>query len=197
MASAFPSSPPVLSQTPSLHHRQELARLGVDLVVELRLQVLQDLLLLVATDSGRREDKPCRIPKQLSLRCCLGAMNFNLLFCGLCQFLRLEPCTSGPAFRAGLISGSQIQSVNGRVYSSSELKHAISDGGSIDLVVKVSQRQRTVQIECPEGHPYPHREAVEGARPRLDENPAPAFLTGGSRLERPRCCAVQAFQHQG
>jgi predicted metalloprotease with PDZ domain len=83
-----------------------------------------------------------------------------------------EVLWDGPAFRVGLTSGSQIQGVNGRVYSASEIKRAISEAGEgqpIDLVVNVGSRQRNVRIDCPGGHRYPHLERIEGTRPRLDE----------------------------
>jgi hypothetical protein len=62
--------------------------------------------------------------------------------------------------------------VNGRVYSASEIRRAISEAGEgqpIDLVVNVGSRQRNVRIDCPGGHRYPHLERIEGTRPRLDE----------------------------
>jgi predicted metalloprotease with PDZ domain len=80
-----------------------------------------------------------------------------------------EVLWGGPAFRAGLIAGSQIQGVNGRVYDPTELKRAIGEGEAFDLVVKVNQRQRTVRIECPKGHRYPDLERVGGTQARLDE----------------------------
>jgi predicted metalloprotease with PDZ domain len=83
-----------------------------------------------------------------------------------------EVLWDGPAFRAGLTSGSQIVGVNGRTYAADELKRAIADakeGRPIDLIVKVGKRQRQVQIACFQGHRYPHLEPIEDTRPRLDE----------------------------
>jgi predicted metalloprotease with PDZ domain len=89
-----------------------------------------------------------------------------------------EVLWDGPAFRAGLISGSKIEGVNGRVYSATEMKRAIDaakDGQTIDLLVEVGKRQRHVQVECPGGNRFPHLERVESARPRLDEILRPLF----------------------
>jgi hypothetical protein len=62
--------------------------------------------------------------------------------------------------------------VNGRSYSADELKRAVkcaAEGEPVVLEVQAAKRHREVRIECQKGHRYPHLEAIEGARPRLDE----------------------------
>jgi predicted metalloprotease with PDZ domain len=79
------------------------------------------------------------------------------------------------SFRAGITSGTQVLGVNGRSFSSDELKRAIrcaAEGDPIDLVVQSAKRHREVRIECPTGHRYPALEAIRAER-RLDAILAP------------------------
>ena len=78
----------------------------------------------------------------------------------------------GPAFNAGLISGSQIVAVNGLAYDADQLKDAIKAArttGVIDLLVKTGDHVRPVRISYSGGLRYPHLERVAGSPARLDD----------------------------
>jgi predicted metalloprotease with PDZ domain len=72
----------------------------------------------------------------------------------------------GPAFNAGLGSGTTIIAVDGQAYSSDVLADAIKlakDGKApIELMVKEFDRYRTVKIDYHGGLRYPHLERVQG-----------------------------------
>jgi predicted metalloprotease with PDZ domain len=83
----------------------------------------------------------------------------------------------GPAFKAGLTSGTQLVAVNGRAYEADILKDAIKaaqgSGPSVELIVRNGDIYRTVKIDWHEGLKYPHLER-EGTGPALlDEILAP------------------------
>jgi predicted metalloprotease with PDZ domain len=83
----------------------------------------------------------------------------------------------GPAFKAGLTSGTQMVAVNGVAYDADNLKAAIKAAKGtaepIELIVKTGDRYRTVRIDWREGLRYPHLER-EGTGPaKLDEILAP------------------------
>jgi predicted metalloprotease with PDZ domain len=77
----------------------------------------------------------------------------------------------GPAFFAGLTSGSRIIAVKGRAYDSDELKTAIADDrdGSqpVQLIVQEGSYYRVVQIDYRGGLRYPHLERIPGTVDRL------------------------------
>jgi len=72
----------------------------------------------------------------------------------------------GPAFNAGLGSGTTIIAVDGQAYSSDVLADAIKlakDGKApIELMVKEFDRYRTVRIDYHDGLRYPHLERIQG-----------------------------------
>jgi predicted metalloprotease with PDZ domain len=74
----------------------------------------------------------------------------------------------GPAFKAGLILGTQIIAVDGRAYDADALKDAIraakGTGPAVELIVKSGDLFRTVRIDWREGLKYPHLER-EGTGP--------------------------------
>jgi predicted metalloprotease with PDZ domain len=83
-----------------------------------------------------------------------------------------------PAFAAGLTSGALIERVNGLDYSEQAIGDAIeaaANGEPLRLRVRPrpQSRSRAVPVHFHDGHRFPHLEAVEGARRRLDEILAP------------------------
>ena len=72
----------------------------------------------------------------------------------------------GPAFNAGLGSGTTIVAVNGQAYDGDVLEAAIKaakDGKApIELMVKEFDRYRTVKIDYHGGLRYPHLQRIEG-----------------------------------
>ena len=71
----------------------------------------------------------------------------------------LDVLWDGPAFRAGMVKGMEILSVDGTTYSHAAMQDALdtcgADGGSIELVVRRLDRIRTLTIESPCGQRYP------------------------------------------
>lgn len=93
------------------------------------------------------------------------------------------------AFHAGLTASSTIVAVNGRAYTHSEIKQAVTaaeQGGPLVLLVRSGRRHREVSLEYRGGHRYPDLEPVEGARRRLDEIFAPRTKLPVGTLARPR-----------
>jgi predicted metalloprotease with PDZ domain len=79
----------------------------------------------------------------------------------------------GPAFKAGLIVGTQIVAVNGRAYDGDVLKTAVKEakgtGPAIELIVRNADHFKTVRLDWHDGLKYPHLER-EGTGPgSLDE----------------------------
>jgi predicted metalloprotease with PDZ domain len=79
----------------------------------------------------------------------------------------------GPAFKAGLIEGTQIVAVNGEAYGPEVLKDAVRQakgaGAAIELLVRENDSYRTVRIDYHEGLRYPRLERIPGlAVPPLD-----------------------------
>ena len=80
----------------------------------------------------------------------------------------------GPAFKAGLIAGTQLIAVNGASFDADELKDAVTAAAKagasrIELLVKAGNRYRTVAVDCPGGLRYPHLERVAGSPALLDD----------------------------
>jgi predicted metalloprotease with PDZ domain len=74
----------------------------------------------------------------------------------------------GPAYKAGLIVGTNVVAVNGRAYSGDGIKDAVrkaKDGGPIELIVKNGDRYRTVKIQWTGGLRYPHLERINKDKP--------------------------------
>ena len=72
----------------------------------------------------------------------------------------------GPAFNAGLGSGTTIIAVNGMAYDGAVLEEAIkaakTDTAPIELMVKEFDRYRTVKIDYHGGLRHPHLQRIEG-----------------------------------
>ena len=79
----------------------------------------------------------------------------------------------GPAFRAGLIQGTQIIAVGGVAYEADLLKAAITAATDpakpVELLVKSGDRYRTVKLTYQGGLRYPRLEPIAGAPARLDD----------------------------
>ena len=77
---------------------------------------------------------------------------------------------NGPAFKAGVASGSTVVAINGREFSAERLKDAVgatSKGEPLDLLVKTGDRYRTFRIDYKDGLKYPHLERINGTPDRL------------------------------
>jgi predicted metalloprotease with PDZ domain len=83
----------------------------------------------------------------------------------------------GPAFKAGIVAGSQIVAVNGVSYDPDELKDAISDAKTnsapIQLLIKRGDRYMTISLNYHGGLRYPYLEPIAGAPRLLDDLLAP------------------------
>jgi predicted metalloprotease with PDZ domain len=88
----------------------------------------------------------------------------------------------GPAYKKGMTVGAQIVAVNGTAFDGDRLKSAISDAkqrgainderqnaSPIELLVKNSDRFRTVVLDYHDGLRYPHLERDGSGPPRLDQ----------------------------
>jgi predicted metalloprotease with PDZ domain len=79
----------------------------------------------------------------------------------------------GPAYKVGLTVGTQIIAVNGIALDADQLKSAIKDASktktAIELLVKNSDRYRTVKIDYHDGLRYPHLEREGSAAASLDQ----------------------------
>jgi predicted metalloprotease with PDZ domain len=80
---------------------------------------------------------------------------------------------NGPAFKNGLTVGTQLIAVNGIAYDTDGLKRAIKDAtqnsAPVELLVKNSNRFRTVKFDYHDGLRYPHLERDGNTPPRLDQ----------------------------
>ena len=74
----------------------------------------------------------------------------------------------GPAFEAGLITGTTIVAVNGLAYDADKLQDAIKARGALELLVKTGDHVRSVSVAYTGGLRYPHLERVAGTAGRLD-----------------------------
>ncbi|MFC4528146.1 M61 family metallopeptidase [Dyella halodurans] len=82
----------------------------------------------------------------------------------------------GPAWRAGIVAGAKVQSVNGAPYHPDALKTAVvaaRDGGKIDLKVARGVTTQVLSVACSSGLRYPHLERVPGTAALLDDILAP------------------------
>ena len=78
----------------------------------------------------------------------------------------------GPAFKAGLITGDMVVSVNGLAYDADKLKDAVKGAkstGVVDLIVKTGDHVHPVRIAYSGGPRYPHLERIADTPARLDE----------------------------
>ncbi len=82
----------------------------------------------------------------------------------------------GPAFHAGLTTGSSILAVAGRAFELEVLAEAIAATAlarPLELTVKHGGDVRTVRLDYDGGARHPDLQRISGARPRLDEILAP------------------------
>ncbi len=72
----------------------------------------------------------------------------------------------GPAFKAGIGSGTTVMAVNGQSFSPGVLEDAVknakTDKAPIELLLKEFDRYRTVKLDYHGGLRYPHLERIEG-----------------------------------
>lgn len=82
----------------------------------------------------------------------------------------------GPAWRAGIVAGATVQSVNGTAYNAEALKTAIlaaRSGGKLDLQVVRGATTQAVSVPWTGGPRYPHLERRPGSAALLDDILAP------------------------
>lgn len=78
----------------------------------------------------------------------------------------------GPAFQAGLTPTVQLVAVNGHAYKPELLREAITrakDGSGVELLIKATDRYRTVKIDYRGGLRYPKLERIADTPDRLTE----------------------------
>lgn len=79
----------------------------------------------------------------------------------------------GPAFKAGMIVGTQVLAVNGRAYDPDVLKGAIkaakAQGPAIELIVRNGDHFKTLRLDWHDGLRYPHLEKEGTGAATLDE----------------------------
>ncbi len=84
-----------------------------------------------------------------------------------------EVLWDSPAFKAGIVMGSQIVAVNGVAYDADDLKDAIiaakNNAAPIQLLIKRGDRYMTVAVNYHGGLRYPHLERIPGTPPLLDD----------------------------
>jgi predicted metalloprotease with PDZ domain len=77
---------------------------------------------------------------------------------------------NGPAYKAGVASGSTLVAVNGREFSAERLKDAVAASAKnepVELLVKTGEMYRTFRIDYRDGLKYPHLERIGGTPDRL------------------------------
>ena len=79
----------------------------------------------------------------------------------------------GPAFKAGVSPGMQVVAVNGKEFSSANVKDAITAASKdktapIQLLVKNFDEYKTVNVDYHGGLKYPHLERMPGTADQLD-----------------------------
>ena len=84
----------------------------------------------------------------------------------------------GPAYKAGLVAGTQVVAVNGTAFDADRLKAAIrnatkADAAPTELLVRNGDRYRTVRLDYRGGLRYPRLEREATAPARLDQIFAP------------------------
>ena len=82
-----------------------------------------------------------------------------------------------PAFKAGIVAGTEIIAVNGTAEDNDALKRVITDAKAgqtpIELLLKAGDQYRTVRVDYHGGLRYPHLERTGAAPASLDEILAP------------------------
>ena len=73
-----------------------------------------------------------------------------------------------PAFRAGIVTGTQIVAVNGVSFDMAELKRTLKDKGPLDILIKADRHYRSVHVDYAGGLRYPHLERIAGTPAYLD-----------------------------
>ena len=80
---------------------------------------------------------------------------------------------NGPAFKAGIGTGTTVVAVDGHEYSADALKEAVvaakGDNAPIELLLKQQGSYRTVPVDYHGGLQYPHLERIEGTPDYLDQ----------------------------
>lgn len=83
---------------------------------------------------------------------------------------------NGPAFRAGIVPGTRLKTVNDEPYSAERLTAAITAAakqGDLRLGIQVDGKQETVTVDASQGLRYPALERVEGTQDSLSTLLAP------------------------
>jgi predicted metalloprotease with PDZ domain len=78
----------------------------------------------------------------------------------------------GPAYHAGITTGSKILAIGSRAFDLEVLDEGIAataKGAPLQLTIKSASHVREVVLDYAGGIRHPHLERIEGARPRLDD----------------------------
>ena len=78
-----------------------------------------------------------------------------------------------PAFKAGIIVGTQIVAVNGVAFDVDTLKQTLKAKAPLDILMKADQHYRSVTVDYQGGLRYPHLERIAGTPAYLDDILAP------------------------
>ncbi len=73
-----------------------------------------------------------------------------------------------PAFKAGIVTGTQLVALNGVSFDLGELKQTLRDKGPLDILMKADRHYRSVHVDYQGGLRYPHLERVAGTPAYLD-----------------------------
>ena len=93
----------------------------------------------------------------------------------------------GPAFKAGLSPGMQIQAVNGVMSDTAArlkaaVKLSVNTTGPIELTIKDQDRSRVARINYHDGARYPHLQRIQVQKPVLD------CILAARRIDQPGEC---------
>ncbi len=118
-------------------------------------------------------DTASEFSKELETEMKITDLNYSLGLIIDKDALLAEVRWEGPAFKAGLIAGTQLVAVNGFAYDADLLKDAIAAAAkpgavAIELLVKNGDRYRTVTVDYRGGLRYPHLERRPDAPDLLD-----------------------------
>ncbi len=78
-----------------------------------------------------------------------------------------------PAFRAGIVTGTQIVAVNGVSFDLGELRQTLKARAPLDILLRADRHYRSVHVDYAGGLRYPHLQRIAGTPAYLDDILAP------------------------